>query len=1042
MNNNGGVVALLGPRPLERFFEHVPDQLQRLPGLLGLPGLGELEAVFHRHRHYFVGGLGLFGIVAVICGICLSFTQPSGPPTIRHPSFPSTHTVPVPAPSSPGQQVAWLGAPIEVWQTAKEAGELINRKADVLFVPDFDFSGPVVNISSQRGQSISGFGGAFSEASARVFRELPLEQQEMVLEGYFGNEGIGYTLGRVDMTGDFVVGDFEGDWHRERRVQLPFVRDASKVLKRQGKQLQLLATQWSPPAWMKTNAKMFQPAHPCLRKMVSATWAEYFVEWISAYHKENLPIWAVTVQHASNEDARSEACLLTPEEEAQFLGHLLGPRLRAAHPDVRVFFSQHGQYTTRWADLLQSHPDAAGYAVGIAFQGSTEVDLEALQDVRTKMPNAQLLASEAVGLRKRWRWPKGATPATGDWSLGEGYAHDILGTLNAGSVGWIDWNLIINSETIGPNHVDNVWDAAMNLLVDDDEEGTEYEDNVWDAAMMADLSTGEVHRHPQYYFIGHISKFILPGSVHLKSEVVDTSEERSHNMRHSQKSQRRKWKRQQKSCDAKDGLQSTTFLRPDGLMATVVLNCGEQAVKFKIQHGARAAHANIPPHAIQTYLFESKGNSPFRDAGKPFIGVNLGGWLLCEEWMWASEMNDHGIRDEWTLIQRHGGPNDPRAIRLIEDHWDTFVTEADLDRLQDFGITHVRVPIGYWLVDYDVADGFVDGGERYLTRLLAWLQVRGMRAVLDLHALPGAQATHQSFTGKWKKAEFFTDRSYYNRGKRAMLKLARLILSYEYRRATAGVVVGIQLGNEPQWSFWDTSPGIREMYEEMVPAVRRLLPPQRYTILLNFMESPRITGSAWLGKMREADPTNYAWVVYDAHLYHSFGDDNKPGRTWNPKTDSCKTCCRDPEVMGPLVQNGVPIVVGEYSLNTGFPGDPTFYLEYFRNQLSLWASIPGMVGSFFWNHRIMRNPGGWYKEMSLLELLAPNGPLPPISQMNLTVRCPGKNLTRCPRFNPMKVLWTAECEWLGDEDVHTGMGNMHQLAREAGVRTFRSDLIG
>jgi len=680
------------------------------------------------------------------------------------------------------------------------------------------------------------------------------------------------------------------------------------------------------------------------------------------------------------------------------------------------------------------------YAVGVAFQGSTDSDLEAISRVRSDMPTAQLLASETAGLRRRWRWEQGTTIAAGAWTLGEGYAYDILSDLNIGSVGWIDWNLLINDERIGPNHVDNVWDAAMNLMADNDDEGPEHEDNVWDAAMMADLSTGEVHRHPQYHFIGHFSKFMPPGSIHMKSTILGPASKRD---RHSRL---RLGGGRADACSAEGGLQSTTFLRPDGFLATVVLNCGDGSVDFKLLAGPRAAHASIPPHAIQTYLFERSGSSPFREHGQsgvPFIGVNLGGWLLLEEWMWATRMTEKDIKDEHRLIQEHGGPRDPRAVALMQDHWDHFVTEEDLDRLLGFGVTHIRVPIGWWLVDYDPADGFVDGGERYLARLLRWLAARGMRCVIDLHALPGAQARYQSFTGKYSKsAYFFLQRDQYERGQRAMIKLAELILRYEENESTAGVVFGLELANEPDWLYWNSSPGIRELYELMVPKIRRLLPPERYAIFLNFMESPRTTGSAWLARMRAKDPESYRAVIYDAHMYHSYGDDNKPGRQWNAYVDSCKTCCRDPYVLEPLVSKGVPIVIGEYSLNTGFPGSPEFYLEYLRDQLSLWASIPGVVGSFFWNHRILRNPGGWYKEMSLLELLAPHGPLPPVSQMNLTVRCPGKDLSKCPVYNPRTLIWSDSCAWKGNPDLHESVGKMHEQRREDSTRTHKGDSSG
>lgn len=557
----------------------------------------------------------------------------------------------------------------------------------------------------------------------------------------------------------------------------------------------------------------------------------------------------------------------------------------------------------------------------------------------------------------------------------------------------------------GRDRADDMWDATMTFLADGG--GVAGRDRgVFEAAMMADLLPGEAHRNLQDGFKLHFSRFVPRGSRHVQSRVTGsaTSDDVG--------------PRDPAVCNFGSGLQSTTFLRPDGFLATVVLNCGDVEVRFKLLQGARAVRAAVPPHCVQTYLFEQAGNSPFRERGQPFVGVNLGGWLVLEAWMWAAEMEYKGIRDEHGLVHAHGGPSNDHAIALVQSHWDSFVTEEDLDRLLAFGVNHVRVPIGWWLLDYDPADGFVDGGEFYLTRLLQWLQVRGMRCLLDLHALPGSQAASASFTGRYsKRADFFEDTANYERGKRAIMKLAELVLNYELNATTAGVVFGVELVNEPSWKYWHTSPGVRELYEEMVPQLRRLLPAKRWAIFLSFMESPRIHASQWLETMRKTDPESYEGVVYDAHMYHSYGDDDRPDREWDAYTDSCKTCCRDPVLLAPLVDRGLPMAVGEYSLNTGFPGSPAFYTEYFMNQLSLWASLPGMVGSFFWSHRVLRGHNGWYKEMSLLELVAPVGPLPPVSKMNLTVRCPGKDLMKCPSFNPNKALWSDSCEWEGDPEV-------------------------
>eukprot|EP00404_Azadinium_spinosum_P053399 CAMPEP_0180795290 /NCGR_PEP_ID=MMETSP1038_2-20121128/56117_1 /TAXON_ID=632150 /ORGANISM="Azadinium spinosum, Strain 3D9" /LENGTH=136 /DNA_ID=CAMNT_0022834193 /DNA_START=18 /DNA_END=428 /DNA_ORIENTATION=- len=104
--------------------------------------------------------------------------------------------------------------------------------------------------------------------------------------------------------------------------------------------------------------------------------------------------------------------------------------------------------------------------------------------------------------------------------------------------------------------------------------------------------------------------------------------------------------------------------------------------------------------------------------------------------------------------------------------------------------------------------------------------------------------------------------------------------------------------------------------------------------------------------------------------------------------------------------------VGEYSLNTGFPGSPRFDEDYMRNQLSLWANTPGVLGTFFWNHRILHAPGGWYRELSLLDLLAPQGPIHPIASMALSKLCPGRDLGKCPAYNAATVSWDDECVWV------------------------------
>merc|ERR550539_10766 len=91
-------------------------------------------------------------------------------------------------------------------------------------------------------------------------------------------------------------------------------------------------------------------------------------------------------------------------------------------------------------------------------------------------------------------------------------------------------------------------------------------------------------------------------------------------------------------------------------------------------------------------------------------GVNLGGWLLLEPWItpvFFEEMNvgelQDQVVDEWTYAEKLS----PEVYweRMV-NHWDTFVTKVDLEDLVLAGISHVRIPVGYWYWDVEEGEPF------------------------------------------------------------------------------------------------------------------------------------------------------------------------------------------------------------------------------------------------------------------------------------------------------------------------------------------------
>ena len=127
---------------------------------------------------------------------------------------------------------------------------------------EFSFRGTTVMVdSSKEFQTHLGFGGAFTEASAQVYSNTNEANQKKIIDAYFDKEkGLAYNMGRTTVGGcDFALGYYsyvdEGDKtletfdmsHDDEQI-VPMIKAAEA---KAGQALTLLASPWSPPAYMK-----------------------------------------------------------------------------------------------------------------------------------------------------------------------------------------------------------------------------------------------------------------------------------------------------------------------------------------------------------------------------------------------------------------------------------------------------------------------------------------------------------------------------------------------------------------------------------------------------------------------------------------------------------------------------------------------------------------------------------------------------------------------------------------------------------------------
>ena len=181
---------------------------------------------------------------------------------------------------------------------------------------------------------------------------------------------------------------------------------------------------------------------------------------------------------------------------------------------------------------------------GVAFHWYSGPQFDNLESAVKAHPGVFFLASEACN----------CPPSIDNWQHGESYGYDIIGDLQAGAVGWTDWNMLLDMQG-GPNHLHNYCDAPI----------------------LANVDNQTLHYQPHFYYMGHFSKFLQPDSARVATS----------------------W--------SKDGVPVTAVQLPDGQhTVVVVMNNNSAAFTFKLTDDAsgRAAEITMPAKSIITLTYQ------------------------------------------------------------------------------------------------------------------------------------------------------------------------------------------------------------------------------------------------------------------------------------------------------------------------------------------------------------------------------------------------------------------------------------------------------
>jgi glucosylceramidase len=445
---------------------------------------------------------------------------------------------------------------------------------------------------SKTKQTVRGFGGAITDSVAHVFSSLNATLQERVLNLLWGPNGQKYNLARLTIgSTDFSTGvynynepegkvadqpDYEQKTFSVAHDTKQIVPLISRVRNATAGAIDFLSSPWSPPGWMKRpylafKGHMRNSAKPGMVQddKMFQSYALYLSKYLTAYKSMGVNITMMTIQNEPDSadhmfPVAYPACNFNGTDEGTFLREYLGPQLRKDHPDVKIFIHDGQKYhdvpiLNRVEDILNAVQDTS-YVHGVAFHwyGDNLKNYQYLADLHAKHPNLELLATEAT-LEAPSRQSLGTTP----WKEARKYAVDILGDLNAGATGWIEWNVLLDQHG-GPTCIGSTGGEDCTPLV-----------GHCDAPILANSKTQTIEIRDSFYFMAHFSRFIPKGSVvlQLDGSVTNTN----------------------------STFMSTAVQTPEGKTVVVVVNTDDKNdVTYQLELNNQYAELTIPASSIHT----------------------------------------------------------------------------------------------------------------------------------------------------------------------------------------------------------------------------------------------------------------------------------------------------------------------------------------------------------------------------------------------------------------------------------------------------------
>ncbi|MBA3826570.1 MAG: glucosylceramidase [Ktedonobacterales bacterium] len=479
----------------------------------------------------------------------------------------------------PAGQVHAAGPTVKVWLTTTDGANTITPQPDLSFATGGGTANQTVFVDdTQSFQQMTGFGAAMTDTSAYLIgTKMSTSQRNAVMTALFDpTNGIGLSFVRIPMGSsdytatpanapapysydDVAAGQTDPTLAQfSLNHDLPYIISTLKQALQLNPKLTFMANPWSPPAWMKSNGAMTGGGN--LNASAYGPLAQYFVKFIQGYQAQGIPIALITPQNEPNYATNYSSMVLSATDETAFIKNNLGPALANANLTTKIL-AWDSNAETAYPSTVLNDAAANAYVSGVGthcYGGNLQVMTTLHNSYPTKDEYETECSTGPTGIAP-YSAIDVALTATQNWSKGAQLWNIALDASNDGNGGG------------GPKMGSGCGGCTGLVTIDQ--------------------ATGNATFTTNYYQLGQVSKFVVPGAAHIASSTPDGT------------------------------LNTAAFKNPDGSKVLVVHNTASASTPFAVSwDGTQSFTTNLPAGGIATYTWS--GNSVSLRTG---YAINAGG---------------------------------------------------------------------------------------------------------------------------------------------------------------------------------------------------------------------------------------------------------------------------------------------------------------------------------------------------------------------------------------------------------------------------------